>query len=153
MPLIGTPVKKFKYVLEIEGIPIASIQEITPPEVEIEASIHSEGSYDAKTPGRITTGDMTLSKVMDSLDVADRWAWFWLTQAQSYDGLQISLGYKRNGRLILNDDNGLPVRVWFIGGAWVRKVSLGDLSSTTSDNVMEEVTLSVDIFKEEILAI
>lgn len=152
MTLIGTPVKKFKYVLEIEGVNVASIQEVTPPEVEIEASTHSNGVYDVKTAGRIITGDLVLSKVMDSLDATDGWAWFWLTQAQSYDGIpSVPIGYKRNGRLILLSDFGIPVRAWFVGGAWVRKVSLGDLAKNTSDNVMEEVTLSVDVFREDLL--
>ncbi len=149
MTLIGKAIKQLAYQLELDGLPVATIQEITPPEVEVEKSAYSAGTYDVKEPGRVSVGDMELTKVMDSLSLEDRWAWLWITQANNFDApTLVPSTLKRNGRIVLLDANSLPVRIFAFEGAWVCKVSLGTLSKTTSDNVIESVTLSVDKFYE-----
>lgn len=143
-------IKQFQYILEIEGMPMLSMQEVTPPEVEIEETMHSVGTYDIKTPGRIKVSDLVCKKVMAYEDTLDSWAWNWLLQAQDFElGGLIPDNYIKNGRLIYTaPDLKSILQTYELGNIWVKKISTDALVRNSSDNIIETVTFSVSKFRK-----
>ena len=150
MSLIGKVVKSFNFVLEIDGAPKFSMQKVTLPEIEIEETLHSAGSYEEKTPGRLKVSDLVCEKFMAYGDPTENWAWEWLLQVQNYElGNLVPANTAKNARLIAYQDDALTIaKIYELGKIWPKKIATGDFDKTSSDNVMETVTFSVTKFKK-----
>lgn len=150
MAKIANARKSFNFVVEIDGIDQFSIQKVTLPEVTVEQVEHGDTNYMVKTAGMVTVGNMTFERIkrMPGSDT-DAWDWLRLAQSQVAGGGVLSEAYKRILVIKEMDSTGLiTLNRHICTGCWVTKISQNDLDRTSSDNVLQTVELSVDIYEQ-----
>jgi phage tail-like protein len=150
MPVIGTPRtfhKKFKFVVEIDGVASAGFQKCSELSVEVANVQYSEGGalIPNKSPGRLTFADVTLERgATEDQDLFD-----WLTEvadASANAGLN-EPEFKRNLDIVQQDRDGSELRRWRLHNAWPVKFVAGDWDNEADENVIESVTLTYDFFE------
>lgn len=143
------PIKQFQYVLEVNNIEQFYFQEITTPDITVDEVEHGEGNRIYRTPGMVRIGDMTLSKLIAS-DTAEQWALDWLNSAQNVaSGVGgLPSAYLQTVTIRLRDNAGNTIKTMECGECWLKQKSGVTLSSTTSDNVLEEAMLVVNTYEE-----
>ena len=150
MPVLGTPRsfhKKFKFIVEIDGVASAGFQKASELSVEIANVQYYEGGslIPNKSPGRLTFADVTLERGA----TMDRDLFDWFTQvaeASANIGLKEPL-FKRNLDIVQQDRDGTTLRRWSLTGAWPVKFVAGDWDNEADENVIESVTLTYDFFE------
>ena len=138
-------IKQFSYVLEADGIDQFEIQEVTTPDIVIEEVEHGEGNKKVRTPGMVTIGDLTLSRLKKST-TADYGVVQWFESVQNPrtgTGGTPDL-YLKNVVLRQQDNAGNTIETWEFKECWVKQSSGTTHSSTASDNVIQEVVLVVN---------
>ena len=150
MSVIGTPRtfhKKFKFVVEIDGVASAGFQKCSELSVEVANVQYFEGGslIPNKSPGRLTFADVTLERgaTMDR-DLHD-----WLAQvadAAANTGLN-EPDFKRNLDIVQQDRDGSTLRRWRLNNAWPVKFVAGEWDNEADENVIESVTLTFDFFE------
>ena len=152
MPVIGTPRtfhKKFKYVVEIDGVASAGFQKCSELSVEVANVQYYEGGalIPNESPGRLTFADVTLERGATS----DKDLFDWLTQvadAAANAGLN-EPEFKRNLDIVQQDRDGSELRRWRLNNAWPVKFVAGDWDNEADENVIESATLTYDFFTLE----
>jgi phage tail-like protein len=152
MPVIGTPRtfhKKFKYIVEIDGIASAGFQKCSELSVEVANVQYSEGGalIPNKSPGRLTFADVTLERGA----TMDRDLFDWLEEvadASANAGLN-EPEFKRNLDIVQQDRDGSELRRWRLNNAWPVKFVAGEWDNEADENVIESVTLTYDFFTLE----
>ncbi len=150
MPVIGNPRtfhKKFKFIVEIDGVVSAGFQKCSELSVEVANVQYYEGGslIPNKSPGRLTFADVTLERGATS----DKDLFDWLTQvadAAANAGLN-EPEFKRNLDIVQQDRDGSTLRRWSLTGAWPVKFVAGDWDNEADENVIETVTLTYDFFE------
>jgi phage tail-like protein len=150
MPVIGNPRtfhKKFKFIVEIDGVVSAGFQKCSELSVEVANVQYYEGGslIPNKSPGRLTFADVTLERGATS----DKDLFDWLTQvadAAANAGLN-EPAFKRNLDIVQQDRDGSTLRRWSLNGAWPVKFVAGDWDNEADENVIETVTLTYDFFE------
>ena len=150
MPVIGNPRtfhKKFKFIVEIDGVASAGFQKCSELSVEVANVQYYEGGslIPNKSPGRLTFADVTLERGATS----DKDLFDWLTQvadAAANAGLN-EPEFKRNLDIVQQDRDGSTLRRWSLTGAWPVKFVAGDWDNEADENVIETVTLTYDFFE------
>ncbi len=131
------PFKNFRFRLEIDGIQQGGFTDCTGITSSVEVVEYREGGDPnsvRKLPAKRTVGDVTLKwGVTDSEEL---YAWF----ATTADG-QIQ---RKNGSIILLDDNGQEAARWNFFNAWASKYSGPDLTGKGNDVAVESVTISCE---------
>lgn len=151
MANVANPRKVFNFEIEVDGILQFEAQKVTEPEREIEVTEHGDTNYKVKTPGMAKTGDMTIEKLKPA-DAPDPWAQIWFNEAQNVQtgSGQLPSQVKRNLVLREKAPNGTVLGVYVAEGSWIKKIAKNDKDRTSSDNVLETITLSVDKYYEVI---
>lgn len=152
MGVIGTPRtfhKRFKFVVEIDGIASAGFQSCSELSVEIAKIEHWEGGAltPDKSPGRVTFADITLERGATN----DRDMWDWLKEvadASANSGL-VDPEYKRNLDIVQQERDGTTLRRWNVSNAWPVKYLGGAWDNNTDETNIESVTLTFDNFDLE----
>jgi len=150
MPVLGTPRsfhKKFKFIVEIDGLASAGFQKASELSVEIANVQYYEGGslIPNKSPGRLTFADVTLERGA----TMDRDLFDWFTQvaeASANMGLKEPV-FKRSLDIVQQDRDGSTLRRWSLTGAWPVKFVAGDWDNEADENVIESVTLTYDFFE------
>lgn len=150
MAVIGTPRtfhKKFKFLVEIDGVASAGFQKCSELSVEVANIQYFEGGalLPNKSPGRLTFADVTLERGATS----DRDLLDWFSQvadAAANTGLN-EPGFKRNLDIVQQDRDGSTLRRWSLTGAWPVKFVAGEWDNEADENVIESVTLTYDFFE------
>jgi phage tail-like protein len=150
MPVIGNPRtfhKKFKFIVEIDGVASAGFQKCSELSVEVANVQYYEGGslIPNKSPGRLTFADVTLERGATS----DRDLFDWFVQvadAAANAGLT-EPEFKRNLDIVQQDRDGSTLRRWSLNGAWPVKFVAGDWDNEADENVIESVTLTFDFFE------
>jgi phage tail-like protein len=147
--------KKFKFVFEIDGVAYAGFQKCSELKVSVAKIEHWEGGtlISNKSPGRITTTDITLER--GATADADLFNWMKDVANQTADagggaggrgaGLKEDQ-IKRSGDLVQLDRDGEELRRWTIDNAWPTDFSGGEWDNDADENVIESVTLTYDTF-------
>ena len=149
MAVIGNPRsfhKKFKFVVEIDGVASAGLQKSSELSVEVANVQYFEGGslIPNKSPGRLTFADVTLERGATS----DKDLFDWLSQvaeAAANKGLN-EPEFKRNLDIVQQDRDGSTLRRWSLTGAWPVKFVAGEWDNEADENVIESVTLTYDYF-------
>ena len=147
--------KKFKFVVEIDNIGWAGFQKCSELSAEVaEIKYHEGGTLLAKKdPGRVEVSDVTLSR--GATRDQDLWNWFKtvIDQQASGGGNAGGLGagsadpiFRRNADIVQLDRDGTELRRWSIYQCWPKKFVAGDWDNEADENVIEQVTLSVQSF-------
>jgi len=149
MTVIGTPRifhKRFKFIVEIDGIESAGFRTCSELSVEAAKVEHWEGGkiIPDKTPGRLSFTDITLERGA----TRDRDFFDWMKEvgnAASNAGL-LDPSYKRNLDIVQQDRDGSTIRRWRVYNAWPTKFVAGDWDNDTDENNIESVSLTYDSF-------
>jgi phage tail-like protein len=147
MAVIGNPRtfhKKFKFIVEIDGVAHAGFQKCSELSVEVANVQYSEGGslIPNKSPGRLTFADVTLERGA----TADHDLFDWFAQvvdAAANAGLN-EPEFKRNLDIVQQDRDGSTLRRWSLTGAWPVKFVAGEWDNEADENVIESVTLTFD---------
>src|SRR4030067_1447759 len=121
MPVIGNPRKfhkKFKFIVEIEGVVSAGCQKCSELSVEVANVQYFEGGslIPNKSPGRLTFSDVTLER--GATQDRDLFDWF-QDVAITSSGLGLTdVNYKRNLDVVQQDRDDLHLRRWWLSRAW-----------------------------------
>lgn len=150
--MIGTPRsnfhKKFKFIVEIDGLVYAGFQKCSELSAEIAKVEYSEGGsvIPDKSPGRVTFSDITLER--GACADEDLYGWFReCVDASAGTGL-VEPGYKRSLDIVQLDRDGSELRRWAVANAWPTKFVAGDWDNESDENVIESVTLTYDYFEK-----
>jgi phage tail-like protein len=149
MAIIGTPRsfhKRFKFLVDIDGIQWAGFQKCSELSVEVANVQYFEGGslIPNKSPGRLTFADVTLER--GATQDRDLFDWF-QDVAITAGGLGLpDSGYKRNLDIVQQDRDGRTLRRWSLSGAWPLKFVAGEWDNESDENVIEGVTLTFDFF-------
>ena len=150
MTVIGTPRtfhKKFKFLLEVDGLASAGFQKCSELSVEVANVEYHEGGalIPNKSPGRMKFADVTLDRgATQDHDLYD-----WLSQvanASANAGLN-EPAFKRNLDIVQQDRDGTTLRRWSLNAAWPVKFTAGAWDNEADENVIESVTLTYDFFQ------
>lgn len=150
MAIIGKPRsyhKRFKFLIECDGIKSAGFQKCSELSVEVAKVEYYEGGslIPNKSPGRLTFPDVTLERGATSDE--DLFKWFQdVAIASSGLGL-VDADYKRNVDIVQQDRDGKTLRRWTLTGAWPTKFVAGEWDNGSDENVIESVTLTYDYFE------
>ncbi len=149
MAVFGVPRtfhKKFKFIIEIDGILNAGFRKCSELSVEAANIIHFEGGtiIPNKSPGRLTFSDITLERgATTDLDLLN---WFrTVAIAAAGTGLPEPL-FKRTLDIVQQDRDGSTLRRWTLLFAWPMKFVAGEWDNEADENVIEMVTLTYDFF-------
>lgn len=150
MPVIGNPRsfhKKFKFVVEIDGVAVAAFQKCSELSVEIAKVEYFEGGslIPDKSPGRLTFTDVTLERgATQDRDLLD---WFsQVADAAANSGL-VDPEYKRMVDIVQQDRDGTTLRRWRLTNAWPTKFVAGEWDNDADENAIEMATLTYDFFE------
>jgi len=145
MAKVRNTLKSFQFVMEVPGRGNQFlIQKATIPEKEIEEVTHGGANTLEKTPGMVVIPDLVLENLIVN-DGPDSWAWELMRSAQDevIGGGTLREGHTFDGILReLGPDGVTTVGMWEFGNLWVKKIGHGDFDRTTSDNMIQTVTLS-----------
>ena len=144
-----SPAKKYNWSLEMLGFEFAEFSKCSYPEVEVGTSeFNSAGSnYPVKTAGRLKYSDIEAEKGVKSVG-ANQEAYLWLSMAQDpLSGIgQLPVVYKKDIVLIHKNEMSIPVQMWTLVGAWVKKIGGDDFEGGSDDAMIEKLTISYDYF-------
>ena len=154
MSLIRNPRKKFNFritVLTSPILPTFAAQQVTTPDIEVEAVEHGFGNTVLKTAGLVKVGTLKIDRII-SMSAADGQSFYrWQNIAQN---AQTQTGgapedYKQVVKIEeyvqYGTGNDLTViDTYYAIGAWPQKVNGREYDRTASENVVESVELAVD---------
>lgn len=143
---VANPRKGFNFKVEIGGIDQFEIQNVKLPEPEIEVVEHGDTNRKVGTGGLVKYSDLVLTRIVPVTN-SDVWAWVWLGAVQNpaTGGGALPSVYTQDLVLKEMDTTGLvTVNRWIIE-CWPKKIKQSDFSRVKSENVMEEVTLHVNL--------
>jgi len=150
MSVLGNPRnfhKRFKFVVEVDGLGHSGFQKASELAVEVANVQYFEGGalVPNKSPGRLTFADITLER--GATQDRDLFDWF-QDVAITSSGLGLTAnGYKRNVDIVQQDRDGTTLRRWTLTGAWPVKFVAGAWDNESDENVIESVTLTYDFFE------
>lgn len=150
MANINNPRKVFNFTIFMDGLNPWLAQDITIGEVTLDKVIHGDSNYEVKTAGMRKVGDVNIKKLMPA-DAQDLWLSDWLEQCQSAQtgGGALPDEYKRNLFIeMFGPDNVTVIGRWEAIGAFPARRGEFNLSRVTSDNVLEDIDLSVDDIRQ-----
>jgi len=152
MAVIGTPRtfhKKFKFVVEIDGVASAGFHKCSELAVEVANVEYYEGGslIPNKSPGRLKFPDVTLDRGATSDEDLFKWLSD-VADASANAGL-VEPDFKRNLDIVQQDRDGSTLRRWRLTGAWPVKFVAGEWDNSADENVIESVTLTYDFFTLE----
>ena len=150
MAKVANPRKVFNFVIEVDGIDQFEVQKVTLPEINVEQVEHGDTNHVIKTAGQVKVGNMTFEKIkrMPGSDV-DAWEWLRTAQSQVAGGGLLAEAYKKTIIVKEMDTTGLATLNRHVcTGVWVTKVSQNELDRTSSDNILQTIELSVDIYEQ-----
>ena len=136
--------KNNQFTIEINGIDVLLVQEVTMPEIETNVLSYgtSAGIPDIKIAGKKKVGEMVLKKLRPSIGF-DKAAMLWFESTN----VSSPLAYKKNIVVRETNELGLTVSQYICEGCFPSKVThSGFKRGDASELVMEDVTMSMDNF-------
>lgn len=149
--VFGTPrrfFKKFKFVVEIDGVASAGFNKAGPLGVEVGEIAYREGGklVATKDPGLVNFKDLTLER--GATTDQDLFTWMKeVVDAANNGGIGLNVPeFKRNFDLVQQDRDGSTVARWRIFNAWPKDFVAGDWDNEAEENVIEVAVLSVELW-------
>jgi len=128
------PFKNFNFLVEIDGIAQAGFSECTGLRLEVDVIEYREGadlSSVRKLPGRSRVGDITLKRGITTSNELQAW----------FESTLNGLPKRKDGVIILLDDERNPVVRWKFFNAFPRKWEGPHLDAKGTDVAIETLTL------------
>lgn len=141
---LANPLKNFRYILELDGVNMFHIQEVTPPKVEYQEIQHGApiNIPNAKMPGKMVVGDLVVKKLRPATQ-GDTWAWDWFGAAVA----GIRKDFVKTGFLKDLGPEGLQtVQTWVLGDIWPKSIESSNRMAMGNENVIETVTFACQFY-------
>lgn len=150
MPVLGTPRsfhKKFKFLVEIDGIGSAAFQSMSELSAEFGKVEHREGGVliPNKSPGLLTFTDVTLSR--GATQDRELYDWFREIADAAQNAGSVDDSYKRLVSVLQLDRDNSVLREWRLANAWIQKFVAGDWDNDAEEAVIEQTVLTYDYFE------
>jgi phage tail-like protein len=138
--------KKFKFIVEIDGLGSAAFQKCSELSVEVANIEYHEGGalIPNKSPGKLKFADVTLER--GATQDLDFYVWLLSVADASANVGLVEPAFKRNGRILQQDRDGSTLRPWELYNAWPIKYVAGAWDNEADENVIETLTLTFDYF-------
>jgi phage tail-like protein len=136
------PFKNFNFLVEIDGIAQAGFSECTGLRLEVDVIEYREGgerSSVRKLPGLAKVGDITLKRGVTISNELQAW----------FESVRNGVADRRNGAIVLLDDERKPVVRWKFFNAFPRRWEGPDLDAKGSEVAIETLTLSCEGLERE----
>lgn len=142
-------VQKWQFAIEVAGFDPAYFEKAGLPDVEFdEVSFNPAGSMFAqKAAGRAKFSDVTFEKGVPQENPESNvlaWVRQCITVAAASGG--VPSDYMKDVDIVLYDRTGAEVKRYRLFNAWCKQAKLGDLDGSSSDNVLESLTLAYQYF-------
>jgi len=128
------PFRSFNFKLDVDGIS-GSFRECSGLNADGAVVEYREGTDVARTvrkmPGLLTYGNITLKRGYTTN--GDLWAW--------YRNIANGVMDRRNGTIILMDEQRNEVLRWNIENAWIKKIEAPSFNATANEVAVESVEL------------
>lgn len=138
------PYRTFNFRLEVDGVEVAAFSEVTGLQSEGEVADYRTGMdlplTTRKLIGLRKFGPVTLKRGM----VQDSTLWDW------YRSIASGTPDRRNGSVILMDEQRTDVLRWNFESAWPNKISASDLKASGNDVAVESVELVIENLELEV---
>jgi phage tail-like protein len=132
------PFRTFNFRLEIDDIPVAAFSEVTGLNSEGEVADYRTGMdiplTNRKLPGLRKYGPVSLKRGM----IKDTTLWDW------YRNIASGQPDRRNGTVILMDEQRQDVLRWNLEAAWPNKIQTSDFKAAGNEVAVETVELIVE---------
>ena len=137
---------RFRFKVEIDGIPRAGFQKVEGLEQSVEVNVHRESNsiLPHKSPGLFETEDLTLE--FGATNDKEIWDWFMLA-VDPESGQVAKDGYKKDISIVQLDDQGNEVERWNVFGAWPFRFRPGEWDATSGEKTIRRLQLAYDYFK------
>ena len=134
-PARKDPYKNFNFLVEIDGITQAGFSEVSGLQLDIDVIEYRDGSDPSsavrKLPGRARVGDITLKRGITASNQLQAWI-----ESAAQGNVN-----RKNGVIVLLDDERNPVVRWKFSNAFPRKWEGPLLASKGTDVAIETLTL------------
>jgi phage tail-like protein len=129
----------FAFVLEIDGVEMASFRKCSGVESETETIEYKEATKDGrmiirKVPGAMKWGDITLERRIDQ----SKALWEWRKQVEDGD----IDGARRDGSIVIKDSKPAEVARWNFERGWPSKWTGAELDAGSNEIATEKVTIT-----------
>lgn len=146
---VKNPRKKFLWQVTFVKHPINSylFQNCSLPEKNIEVVEHGDLNRSVKTGGRVSNGNLTLSK-LETTSGSDTWLFDWLSSIQDEvlgGGLSPSEYWETIKLDELAEDGQSVINTWILDEVWPCKLNGQELDRMSSDNTLETIEFAVGI--------
>jgi phage tail-like protein len=136
----------YSFGLEIDGIVIKAIQEVSGLKMEqdvIELKHNtSDGKYiNKKLPGRPKAGEITLTRGLTSDTSFEKWI------KSAHFGKMGDA--RKGGAVIVYDFEGAPVKRYKLTNAWPKSLELGSLKAGDTSLLTEKLTVTYEALEPE----
>lgn len=140
--------KRFKFLIEINGITHAGFQKCSELATEIAVVEYYEGGslIPNKSPGRVTVPNITLERGAVSSDT-DLLNWFQEVVSVAANAGVVDYEYKRDLDIVVLDRDNAVLKRWRVTGAWPRRFVAGEWDNDSDDTQIEMVELAIDYFE------
>lgn len=132
------PFRVFNFRLEIDGVPVAAFSEVGGLQSDGDVADYRTGMdiplTNRKLPGLRKFGPITLKRGM----VKDTTLWDW------YRSIANGKPDRRNGTVVLMDEQRNDVLRWHFESAWPNKMSASELKASSNDLAVESMELIVE---------
>jgi phage tail-like protein len=136
------PYKNFNFLVEIDGIAQAGFSECTGLRLEVDVIEYREGAETSsvrKLPGRAKVGDITLKRGITTSKELHDWV----------ESIRNGVANRKNGAIVLLDDERKPVVRWKFVNAFPRKWEGPNLDAKGADVAIETLTLCCEGLERE----
>lgn len=156
---IEDPYQRFLYQVYFDSMPIAGFSKVTGLKTEVESVAYSEGTFGGHPimlPGVMTPGEIGLERGLASSEHL----WEWTRQVVNTAGARApgispigtperrppnapagSSTFRKDFEIALYDRAAREVKRWKVLEAWVKTYELDDLDASSSDVVLEKLTI------------
>jgi phage tail-like protein len=129
----------FSFVLEIDGVELASFRKCSGLEAETETIEYKEATKDGrmiirKVPGAMKWGDVTLERRLD----ASAALWEWRKQVEAGDVDQA----RRTGSIVVKDSTQTEVARFDIRAAWPSKYNGAEFDAGSNEIATEKLVIT-----------
>lgn len=141
--------QSWQFSVEIDGFDAAYFVKADLPQVDFDEVEHNPAGsmFAQKAAGRAKFSDITLEKSVPT-GTADTGLVTWIRQCITVAAATggIPADYMRDVDLVLYDRAGNETKRYRLFNAWVKSAKFGSLDGSSSDNIMESLTLTFQYF-------
>jgi phage tail-like protein len=136
----------FSFVLEVDGVEMASFRKCSGVEAETETIEYKEATKDGKmiirkVPGAMKWSDITLERRIDESKAL--WEWRQQVENGAIDDA------RRNGSIVIKDSTAVEVARWSFDMGWPSKWVGAELDAGSNEIATEKLTITHEGLRRE----